>query len=63
MSLISSSVQYVKRPHSLMVYRNSVYSENIVRVGYLRIAVAEAWGQFGNPEKGNICHWKLLPED
>jgi hypothetical protein len=27
-------------------------------VGWLRIAVTEAWGQFDNPEEGYVRRWK-----
>jgi hypothetical protein len=29
----------------------------------LRVAMAEAWGQFGKPEEGYVHHWKPLSED
>jgi hypothetical protein len=33
-------------------------------VSHSRVAVAEAWGLFGNPEEmENVHHWKPLAED
>jgi hypothetical protein len=32
-------------------------------VGQLRVAVADAQGQFGNPEEVNFRRWKTLPDD
>jgi hypothetical protein len=35
----------------------------LFRFGYLRIIVAEAGDSSGMDRKGNVRHWKQLPED